>query len=304
MFDKINSILSKIDKDEIMMSDTLGDNYIIDEELDEIKLQHLLTNDYSEAYERAKQGFFIFRGDTVKYNMSLRTPGIRVSLNNGLNYYNRLFSDIFESWKNYPKRNEAFICTSAYRYALCFSKIINIVLPKNGTLLGICPKWDMWRSFSENTGIERMLYFNQDLGEFFKFITNRNVEETNELFKTGTIEEIKTFLTKITESIINGDYIYIKNLNTFIDTVIINKQIFNFIVSYIRKNHTSIIILLSRILNPDRNGFKLIDIPSYSYRLNKFHELWFSNQAIFLNLKYLWDNKENKFYREMFSEHE
>ena len=71
-------------------------------------------------------------------NLSILTPGERVSQNTN-NIYTTLFSDILPSWKDYPPRNKSFICTSDYSTALAFGQPYSyVVLPKNGTNIGIC----------------------------------------------------------------------------------------------------------------------------------------------------------------------
>lgn len=289
----------KILSSDSLVSDTLGDNFIVDNEISEDKLLQLVSTDYSEAYERAKKGYFIFRGDKVSFDMAIRTPGIRVSVGNGLNYYNRLFSNVLDSWSNYPKRNRAFICTTTYEYAKQYNDNVNIVLPKNGTLLGICPDYNMWASFSLHTNIERMLYFNTDLGLMFRFLTGDALQETNNFFKIATDEEVINYMDEISEQIRNTD---IDELMNYIDEDITNKKVFEFIVNRIHNNDNDLITLLSRIFNPKRNDFELTLIEDYHYKLGDWRELWFSSKAIFVNVKYIWQNRNKDFYNEIFND--
>ena len=128
------------------------------------KLTRLLNTDYSAAYEKYLAGNGIFRGvrnntlDKVgKY--SVLSPGLKVSEDVKFNLYTRLFSGILPSWKGYPPRNRSFICTSSTGKALEFTDTfpaldewknnVYAVLPKNGAVIGVCPKSDLWFAFQQ-----------------------------------------------------------------------------------------------------------------------------------------------------------
>jgi hypothetical protein len=81
-----------------------------------------------------------------------------------------------------------------------------------------------------------------------------------------------------------------------------NKKVFEFIVNRIHNNDNDLITLLSRIFNPKRNDFELTLIEDYHYKLGDWRELWFSSKAIFVNVKYIWQNRNKDFYNGIFND--
>ena len=263
-------------------------------------LINLLNTDYSEAFDRAKKGYFIFRGDVIDDNIVNRKPGIRVSLNNSYNYYNRLLSNILNSWKHYPKRNQSFICTSSYEYASHWSDVVNLVLPINGTKLGICPRWDMWRSFTEHSDIERMLYFNIDISKFFSIINDTLADVHDYIFKYEDNKEVYRYIVKTESNIKKLTENKVNDLIEYFHADMYNANIFEYIIRSVYNDTETIISCLDDILNPEKNEFRTEFIESYSIPINKQRELWFSNEAIFIRIDYLWDNKNSRLFSELF----
>lgn len=94
------------------------------------------------AFERAKQGFFIFRGfyddsPVMLYNPH-KTP--RISPYAKHNYYNLLLSNL-NNWKNYPKRNLSLICATTYNLASGYGDV-HVVFPFDNPKIGICSDVD------------------------------------------------------------------------------------------------------------------------------------------------------------------
>lgn len=299
-YDELDVQYNSIIDNEALVSDTLKDYNIVDISLDDIELINLLNTDYSEAFDRAKKGYFIFRGDVIDDNIVNRKPGIRVSLNNSYNYYNRLLSNILNSWKHYPKRNQSFICTSSYEYAAHWSDVVNLVLPINGTKLGICPKWDMWRSFTEHSDIERMLYFNIDISKFFSIINDTLADVHDYIFKYEDNKEVYRYIVKTESNIKKLTENKVNDLIEYFHADMYNANIFEYIIRSVYNDTETIISCLDDILNPEKNEFRTEFIESYSIPINKQKELWFSNEAIFIRIDYLWDNKNSRLFSELF----
>lgn len=299
-YDELDVQYNSIIDNESLVSDTLKDYNIVDISLDDIELINLLNTDYSEAFDRAKKGYFIFRGDVIDDNIVNRKPGIRVSLNNSYNYYNRLLSNILNSWKHYPKRNQSFICTSSYEYASRWSDVVNLVLPINGTKLGICPRWDMWRSFTEHSDIERMLYFNIDISKFFSIINDTLADVHDYIFKYEDNKEVYRYIVKTESNIKKLTENKVNDLIEYFHADMYNANIFEYIIRSVYNDTETIISCLDDILNPEKNEFRTEFIESYSIPINKKRELWFSNEAIFIRIDYLWDNKNSRLFNELF----
>lgn len=299
-YDELDVQYNSIIDNEALVSDTLKDYNIVDISLDDIELINLLNTDYSEAFDRAKKGYFIFRGDVIDDNIVNRKPGIRVSLNNSYNYYNRLLSNILNSWKHYPKRNQSFICTSSYEYAAHWSDVVNLVLPINGTKLGICPRWDMWRSFTEHSDIERMLYFNIDISKFFSIINDTLADVHDYIFKYEDNKEVYRYIVKTESNIKKLTENKVNDLIEYFHADMYNANIFEYIIRSVYNDTETIISCLDDILNSEKNEFRTEFIESYSIPINKQRELWFSNEAIFIRIDYLWDNKNSRLFSELF----
>jgi len=299
-YDELDVQYNSIIDNEALISDTLKDYNIVDISLDDIELINFLNTDYSEAFDRAKKGYFIFRGDIIDDNIVNRKPGIRISLNNSYNYYNRLLSNILNSWKHYPKRNQSFICTSSYEYASHWSDVVNLVLPINGTKLGICPRWDMWRSFTEHSDIERMLYFNIDISKFFSIINDTLADVHDYIFKYEDNKEVYRYIVKTESNIKKLTENKVNDLIEYFHADMYNANIFEYIIRSVYNDTETIISCLDDILNPEKNEFRIEFIESYSIPINKQRELWFSNEAIFIRLDYLWDNKNSRLFSELF----
>lgn len=66
---------------------------------------------------------------------------------NTKNYANLWMSN-HSDWSQYPARNKSFICTTDVDYAEGYGYQY-IVIPSDGSTIGICPDGDLWESFPE-----------------------------------------------------------------------------------------------------------------------------------------------------------
>ena len=201
MFDKINTLLSA--------AKTKSTKRLI---IDMDELINLVKpgSDYSEAYDKAKRRDFIYRGSNQygdNYLAVEYTPGKRISENTS-NIYTKLLSDIFSSWKKFPKRNRSTIATFSYDKATGYGGTIYIVLPKNGTEIAICPTNDFWLGFTDY--LPKTIY---DLGRFnyylaflmgtiCKFSGTSFIEKTDveEIFLNSNVK-VKELFKKFDEGI-------------------------------------------------------------------------------------------------------
>lgn len=201
MFDKINTLLSA--------AKTKSTKRLI---IDMDELINLVKpgSDYSEAYDKAKRRDFIYRGSNQygdNYLAVEYTPGKRISENTS-NIYTKLLSDIFSSWKKFPKRNRSTVATFSYDKATGYGDTIYIVLPKNGTEIAICPTNDFWLGFTDY--LPKTIY---DLGRFnyylaflmgtiCKFSGTSFIEKTDveEIFLNSNVK-VKELFKKFDEGI-------------------------------------------------------------------------------------------------------
>ncbi len=138
------------------------------------------------------------------------------------NFYTLLLDNLL-SWKNYPKRSKSVVCGSdldmiSSRYGGRY-----IVLPKNGSKIGVCPNYDIWFSFHELyiRHIENLDDFNDVLHMIWDNDIPKTYQEMvkQEIIKTGNIEN---------------------HFSDYDDSE-------NFVADY-----------LNKILDPDDNGFEII----------------------------------------------
>jgi hypothetical protein len=257
----------------------------------------LITTEYSEAYENAISGNFIYRGDydMERRNIRIVTPGIRESQNT-VNIYTRLFSDILPSWENYPKRNRSFICTSSFYKAGDYSDYPRIVLPKNGTMLGVCSYRDFWVSFkraSESLGFSCLDDFNESFIDMSNDLNNiihnnnLNIEENNidsdmRIFSKYTTNDLLKEFNKLDNVI---KYI-IKSKMDIINDPNISSMTEKIVNIMIRNNFNSILDVFDVLFNPIKNDIKLVPVSKF----NKFeyhdNEVWTDSTCIFIEVHY------------------
>ena len=304
------------------------------------KLTRLLNTDYSAAYEKYLAGNGIFRGvrnntlDKVgKY--SVLSPGLKVSEDVKFNLYTRLFSGILPSWKGYPPRNRSFICTSSTGKALEFTDTfpaldewknnVYAVLPKNGAVIGVCPKSDLWFAFPtikklnfKNTKFKYLKDFQDVFMEFIRFISlilyDLTAEDTGkDTLKDNTWKILNNALEYGSNTTIVAIFNTLSNyLSNYIDDIIniisennsaLRKHGFEavdkhnaliFLSELKRYNTTDLLEYLDIILNAKANGFKKVKIENYNIKSvvsrdvrETGQEIWTDSECLFVNRLFL-----------------
>lgn len=240
------------------------------------ELNYLLSTDYSDAYKAYKNGCSIFRGQSAINDIFLTKSKTRLAQNTN-NIVNRLTSSIIPSWKNYPKRNHSFICTNSAWIAEKYLGQTYLIFPKNGTNIGICPKYDFWISFEtlDSSSIDDFNYF---FMQILSMLNNKTHDEINKCFNFGYKSNIVELLNKTNEIIINNKKDIIDELNKddewplhiqFIKNISKNRDIFK---------------VLDDFFNPEVNKFSLTNISNYNLH-NEIEgkEVWFDGEAIFVS---------------------
>lgn len=192
-----------------------------------------------------KNGGYIYRGVRGMKNeyayMDSTKYDERASANT-TNEYTVLINHILDSWKQYPKRN--VICITENVFASGHGATYHI-FPYNGTKIGICSGFDIWESFKS---FEELI----DLNDFI-IDTYGNYSSVKELEKW--LKETK--IGDLDEQILD-DSNYEGFLNYNFDMTLYD--LFNKI-----------------ILNPVRNGFKLVKV---GQNIPKDREVWFDGKAV------------------------
>lgn len=145
----------------------LYENSIHKEDLD-----NLVNGEYSQAFKRAMDGYYIFKGfsntEVTSQDILKLSPIENRKSANTKNYYT-LWLNNDDDWKRFPKRN--VICSSTYKYSLMYGKPY-VILPKNDTVIGVCPEPDFWQSFD-------IYYMPSDLNrDTYMLLMNADISDT------------------------------------------------------------------------------------------------------------------------------
>jgi len=214
-----------------------------------VNIEHaklMLFNECSDAFKawRRNKEKYIYRGfDASDYYMTIDSKKFpeRASANT-TNEYTILFNHILKSWTKYPRRN--VICSTDDINAASYGYTY-FVFPVNGTKIGVCSDQDIWLSFKKGMG-GRSLYRVND----FMFEVYGNYYNANDL----------------------GGFLHTTYLN-HVDGHFI--RTFKFMENW--KEGESLYDYFNKILNPDKNGFKLVKV---GQPLPKDREVWFDGEAL------------------------
>jgi len=151
----------------------------------EDRLYELLRTDFSEAHQAAMNGKFIFKGmylvdsDGIFYMSKIENRPSR----NTHNFYTMWLNN-HPDWSRFPKRN--VVGTNSADVAGSYGFDTYVILPKNGSKIGMCPTEDLWVSFKAlqelNTSADIIM-------DMFKHVFGDNVPTT--------FEELETRLKKL-----------------------------------------------------------------------------------------------------------
>lgn len=186
---------------------------------------------------------------------------------NTYNYYTIMFSEILDSWKDYPKRNKGIICSNSLTISQNYGKIF-IVIPFDNTKIGVCSQDDIWHSF--NKSFNKINFFG-DLSTFnYKFFKSLDIIDDK--------QSIETFIknTSLEEFL---ELIEIKNVKIDIS-----------IKNHYNKNE-KLIDIYNDLFNLKKNDFSIVKkIKDIS---NKEVELWFDGSCVFIEYNKFEEIKEN-----------
>lgn len=275
----IAASLNENTKSKYIYLDNTDDNRIIIENIQ----KELLSPEYSQAVEAYKNGHMIFRGQKrqEEHLAAVVTPGTRKSQDNA-NVYTKLMSEILPSWKEYPRRDKAVICSNNYEYAKKFSETAPfIIFPQNNTKIGLCPRYDIWVSFSriQEKNCYRLNSFGEFLIDFISIILNIERDIVENLF----LRDKNTILEVFREVNIKSRQLYQKIRNTEISNPFKNKhEILQYLFNNIGSGNFNLINILDEyLMNPYENNFRLVDIDDIPRDGNQ--EMWFEGQHLMIH---------------------
>lgn len=181
------------------------------------------------------------------------------------NYSNLILSNS-KLWDKFPKRDESFICSSAFSYAKKYSRSDpHLIIPFDNVSIGVCPAEDIFDSF-DNVPYQELpqfyTYVGHDTGIKFDEYNWDNFKEQNALLnRYFTSGEYKTKMHTIEEALSEYFKFRDKDKVDFID----------------RCKKNGILETFERELSPFTNGFNLTkDISTVPSN----REVWFSGKAV------------------------
>jgi hypothetical protein len=242
-------------------------------ELDIDAFKKYINTDFSDSWNQYLKGNSIYRGErNIIDNISYVIPGNRYSQNT-FNCYNELFSEILPSWKDFPKRNHSVICSTSNDRSGVYGNVF-VILPKNGTSIGVCSKHDIWISFP---------LFDKKIKDIVKL---------NDFAETIMIIMYALYNKKVDLKFLLEDF---KN-HEKIDIINFSEKytVINF-YELLYKNRNNLFNFLNNIFDPYKNGFKLLTIND---TLPENREVWFDNHYIAIKYDIIDDVIENMEYGE------
>jgi len=236
-------------------------------------LKSLLTGDYSDATEALLDGKVIYKGiktnhlkyrdskSGVQYNV-LKPLKDRKSKNTTNTY--TLWLNNHPTWEQYPNRN--VICSLSSHVAGKYGTTY-IILPKNGTKIGVCPERDFWLSFNDiDGGVVDPSMLNYITNKIFTYIHVYENYKVDPSSYTKTIDAFKYIDDNLDNLLSQPEFSKIIDENFKNNGVLINTLY-----------DKGITALYEMFYNP--TAFEVVDTKNIPFGDN---EVWFDNDFLIL----------------------
>ena len=236
----------------------------IQESDDHLMLKYKSAIDF--AIEKFKKDIAIYRGSTsikmysdkriIYSNPTTRSTDRKSS--NSFNYYNLWMSNN-PQWSSFPKRGKSLICTTSLKTASSYGKP-KIVVPLLDCKIGVCPKEDLWYSFTAvNSLFELTTWLYNHFSEQWPDQDNENITYPQLLQKLNN-----------TRYNVNADRRYIDLENLL-------------------KKYNNAEDVIELILNPSKNNFILTTWAQFNNKFNDTDtglEVWLSSPVLLIDPYY------------------
>lgn len=285
--------------------------YLTEERTKELSAEEAIDwirKNAKQALKNFERGEIIYRGlrnFRKPYGYAKPKSGRpRKSANTG-NYYT-LFIDNNKKWSKYPKRSQSLIMATSKDNSMSYGALY-VVFPKDGAKIGVVSSRDMWGGFDKNLPsgvdlwtlnnvVEKLLQsayevkgkknntqmdkswaeFKKHMEHFdsvFKMKEEEFKKKLKDLDPSGEKAEefgidIKDAKTSALEKILHTSYF----TSDFYQTV--SRELF-------KDYKGSFEMMLQSVLDPDKNGFKLIQ-PSDKMPFDR--EIWTDAESVFVKL--------------------
>lgn len=217
----------------------------------------------------------LYRGQTTDvgpYGFIQPSKFSRKSANTSNHY--TLWMDNNRDWAKFPKRSQSIICGANFGGAYGSPGERYLILPKDGSKIGVAPKEDLWDSFQRH--YSSFYNFNDDLAQLYNVLVERKS------IASGDWKEFKKHL-----EILNRTWEDLPEsaIKTFRD-----KYPFNQLAKLAWEEKQNITDTISDIIQP--RGFKLIKagdkIPS------GMHECWTDGDSIMIGYAVHYDYNDKR----------
>ena len=238
---------------------------------------------------------YLFRGSSTTYKRTI----VRTSINektprksaNTSNEFTLLQSNLLPSWKDWPKRNQSFVCTNDFNRATDYSwgGAVYMVFPFNDPDIAICPAKDIWFSFKSlnHSDIDE---FNDWLNQIRSYLYD---EEKLKISDMDTINDLKEFIKCYNENLPLIEKFLNKKL-TYQGIIDLKNAI-----GLPSLKSKDLLKTLNDVFDPNKNEFKKVKFSEFwkqkKLNTNPGHECWFSGTAIFLSAEFLGLNGKKGF---------
>lgn len=230
------------------IKDILLENKLSSDEI----INHLRVG-FSNAITQYKKGFVIYKGSKTFSSGQILTP-IENRRSIGIpNIYNPIINSA-PWWSGYPDRN--VICTTHQRYASAYGEVF-VVLPKNGSVIGVSPTGDIYSSKFFNSQDYLLPVFSRDVGDILGFMGGFDNYDT-------LVKEISLF-----DNLKKDE----KNKILQEDGIKMPEQYKNEIIVY------GLFEFIKKYINP--RDFRSTKIESFDEKNNR--EVWFDSDFIVLS---------------------
>lgn len=266
------------------------------------KVEMWLSKNHMVAIKQLMRGNSIYRGlrNTNSKFVYVRPSQTERSSKNTKNIYTALM-DILPSWQGWPRRSRSVICSDSTEYAGGYTGpserwstdnsnlgALYVVLPKDGSKIGVCPQQDIWDSFDvikERWRSDNMNMFNESFDNIFqesyKFATgddyyNEEIGELNGEAMDFFLHHIEGVITPVSLRRVRDMVNY--DLQHEIEDML----------EYKFGAKKSWIEYFDDLLNPKANRFQLQTIEKYSPGVINsdidMHEVWTESDCLFIRM--------------------
>lgn len=196
----------------------------------------------------------------------------RVSANTS-NYYTMLL-DNSKKWNKFPKRSKSLICGNQFKAAYGSMSERYVVIPKDGSKIGICPTDDFWDAF-------HMTYTGSDMSEF-----NQDLEWIIEAFGMNRPKDINTLRKQV--KLIDSQVAQLDDMDGY-DAMRRQTRVnsTNDLWQMMKMKQWTLSEVLDYIIDPKENNFRLIDHPK-NLPTGRSRECWTDGDSLLLK-KDAWD---------------